>query len=338
MAPPPVAVSTVKAEKQVWESTLKSVGSLEAVQGVVVSADVPGRVTEILFEPGSKVIQGEALVKQDISSELAQLRAAEANVDLAKANLNRVNGLFVKSAVSQAEMDRAEARFKEAVAMADNIKTAIAKKTIHAPFSGKLGVRQINLGQDLPSGAAIVSLQSIDSLFVNFNLPQQNLNHLEPGLRVRVSVDAVKKVFEGKISTIDPQVDKSTRSVKVQAVIDNKEQYLLPGMFASVEVILPESEELLVVPATTIAYATFGDSVFVVEKKQDSEGNNSLVAVQQFVQLGRTKGDFVSIRKGISANQEVVSAGVFKLRNGASIAVNNEIGPVYELTPSPLDK
>lgn len=336
MVPPPTSVSTSDVVTQEWESTLHSVGTLESVQGVMVSADIPGRVTDISFIAGTYVEKGEKLLQQDISSEQAQLRAAQANVELAKANLQRAQELFQKKVSSQADLDTAQARYKEAVAQADSIQTAIAKKTIVAPFSGRLGIRQVNVGQDLASGAAIVSLQAVDPMYVNFALPQRHIAKLSSGLSVRLRADAMPStVFTGTVTAINPEVDPSTRNVQVQATLDNHGGQLLPGMFANVEVVMPEREQVLAVPTTAVAYATYGDSVFVTEEKENEDGTKYPVATQYFVQLGRTRGDFVAIKKGLQENQSVVVSGVFKLQNGAPVTVNNDTKPNFSLAPSP---
>jgi membrane fusion protein (multidrug efflux system) len=338
MVPPPATVATHKVEKQTWEVVIDAVASLEAVQGVVISADIPGRITDVFFTPGSRVEKGAALIQQDITSETAQLRAAEANVELARLNVERVRELYTKRASSKADLDTAEARIKEAQAQADTIRTTIAKKTIKAPFSGQLGIRLVNVGQDLASGTPIVSLQAVDTMFLNFSLPQQSLATIEPGLPVRMKTDAVPdRDFVGTITAIDPEVDPATRNVRVQATVENPDQKLLPGMFGSVKVVLPAREPVVAVPITAIAYATYGDSVFVVEEETKESGEKHLVARQQFVQLGRTMGDFVVITKGVEEDQTVVVSGVFKLQNGAPVAVNNEIKPSFSLNPTPKD-
>ena len=336
MVPPPTSVSTTEVLEQQWEVSLESVGTVEAVQGVLISADLTGRVASIEFEPGTVVKAGDVLVRQDTSSEQAQLRAALATADLAKANLARAKELVAKKVASAVELDTAEARYKEAIAAADTIRTTIAKKTIVAPFDGNLGIRQINLGQDLASGSPIVSLQAINALHVNFSVPQKSLAQLKPGLTVRIRSDALpgNEIFMGEINAIDPQVDTATRSVQVQATFTNTGQKMLPGMFASVEIVLPQLERVLAVPKTAIAYSTYGDSLFVVEEVVDqATGEKQLQAKQYFVQLGRSKGDYVAITKGVEAGNNVVSAGVFKLRNGAAVAVNNAGQPEYHVAP-----
>ncbi|TVZ37304.1 membrane fusion protein (multidrug efflux system) [Alteromonadaceae bacterium 2753L.S.0a.02] len=339
MQQPPTVISATRVEQQAWEQTLKTVGTLEAVQGVVVTADIPGRVTEILFKAGAEVAAGDVLVRQDISSEQAQLRAAEASVALAKANLERVEQLYKKKVSSKSEYDASDARYKEAVAQADNIRSVIAKKSVKAPFAGRLGIRLINVGRDLGTGDAIVSLQAVNPIYVNFSLPQRELPEISLGLEVRITTDAVsEKVFMGKLSAINPEIDPVTRSVRVQASLNNEDHALLPGMYANVDVVLPEAQTVLAVPATAVSYATFGDSVFVIEEQTDKEtGETSQVARQQFVRLGDSRGDYVAIQAGVEPGATVVSTGVFKLRNGAPVVINNEAQPDFKQDPQPSD-
>ena len=245
----PETVGTVNAEYAVWESTLNAVGTLEAVRGVTVAAEIPGKVVNIAFESGANVAAGDVLVEQGISSEKAQLRAAEAGVVLAKSELDRSAKLLRQQVASKSQYDTANAQYKQAVAEADNIRTTIEKKTIKAPFAGRLGIRLVNLGEDLSSGDEIVSLQTMNPIFVNFSLPQQQLSKLAQGLEVRLSTDAVPgTVFNGTITAINPEVDSSTRNIRIQATLENPQELLLPGMYARVEVVLPETAEYLIVP------------------------------------------------------------------------------------------
>jgi len=339
MVMPPTVISSMPVQEQSWEQTLNTVGTLEAVQGVVVTADMPGRVTEILFKAGAEVNAGDVLIRQDTSSEQAQLRAAEASVALAKTNLDRIEALLAKKVSSKSEFDTSEARYKEVVAQADNIRTSIDKKTVKAPFAGRLGIRLINVGSDLGTGSSIVSLQAVDPIYVNFSLPQRDLSMLQLGLEVRLETDAVPgKAYSGKISAINPEIDPVTRSVRVQASLSNEDLSLLPGMYANLRVVLPETEQVLAVPVTAVAYATFGDSIFVIaEEKDEKSGKMQQVARQQFVRLGKTRGDFVAVAAGVSASDTVVSTGVFKLRNGAPVIINNEALPDFSLNPDPED-
>ncbi len=336
-SPPPEPVTTAVARKETWESLLTAVGSLEAVQGVIVTAELSGKVERIGFEPGTKVKTGELLVQQDISAENAQLRAAEANLTLAKIDLERKRKLLAQRTISRSEYDNAEAQFKQAAAQADTIRAAVKKKTIRAPFDGRLGIRLVNMGQVLKEGDPIVSLQSIDPIFVNFSLPQQQLAQVTSGLTVQVTTDALPgQVVDGKITAINPQVDTATRNIQMQATVANPEERLRPGMFVNVAVVLPARKDVLAIPATAVLYAPYSDSVFVVEeKKEEKKGQPGQVVRQKFVRLGEKKGDYVAVVSGLEEGDTVVSTGVFKLRNGQSVVVDNTVTPEFKLNPEP---
>jgi membrane fusion protein (multidrug efflux system) len=338
--PPPQAVTTAVARLQTWESLLTAVGSLAAVQGVTVTAELTGKVVQIAFTPGSKVKAGDLLVKQDTSSEEAQLRAAEAAAALARLNVERLGKLLAERTIAQSQFDNAEASYKQAVAQADTIRASIAKKTIRAPFDGRLGVRLVNLGQVINEGEAIVSLQSLDPIYVNFYLPQQELLRIKAGLAVRVTTDALPgDVIEGKITAINPQVDAATRNIRVQATVANSDERLRPGMYATVAVVLPGRENVLAIPSTAVLYAPYSDSVFIVEEKAGAgkEDRPEKVVRQQFAELGEKRGDFVAVRSGLQAGDTVVSTGVFKLRNGQTVSVDNSLSPEFKLSPKPSD-
>jgi membrane fusion protein (multidrug efflux system) len=305
----------------------------------MVTAELTGKVVRIAFEPGTKVNAGDLLLQQDISSEAAQLRAVEANVALAKLNLERLKKLLDRRTIAQSQVDNVEAQYKEGVAQADAIRTVIAKKNIRAPFAGSLGIRLVNLGQILNEGEPIVSLQSIDPIFVNFSLPQQQLAQVQTGLTVRVKYDALPaQIMEGKITAISPEVDAATRNVRIQATMANHEERLRPGMFVNVAVVLPAAKDVLAVPATAVLYAPYSDSVFVVDEKK-SENNNQpgLIVRQQIVQLGEKRGDFVAVVAGLQAGETIVSTGAFKLRNGQAVVVDNTLAPEFKLAPEPGD-
>jgi membrane fusion protein (multidrug efflux system) len=338
-SPPPEPVNTAVARKETWESSIRAVGSLEAVQGVVVTAEMPGKVERIYFNPGTKVQTGDLLVQQDISVENAQLRAAEASLTLAKIELERKRKLLDRKTISRSEYDNAEAQFKQAEAQADNIRAVIEKKTVRAPFAGRLGIRLINVGQVLKEGEAIVSLQSVDPVFVNFSLPQQRLAQIKAGLLVRVSTNSLPgHSVEGMITAINPQVDTATRNIRMQATVENPQEYLRPGMFVDVAVVLPIQQNVLAIPATSVLYAPYGDSVFVVEEKTDGgSAPPSKTVRQQFVRLGEKQGDFVAVVSGLQEGQTVVSTGVFKLRNGQSVTENNALSPEFKLNPEPKE-
>ena len=340
LTPPLETVTTAVARRQIWESLLPAVGSLQAVQGVTVEAELAGKVVQIAFEPGTKVRAGDLLLKQDTSLEEAQLRAAEAAATLAKNNLERTKELFLKKTISKSEWDNAETQFKQAVAQGDAIRATIAKKNIRAPFAGLLGIRLVNLGEFLHEGDAIVSLQALDPIFVNFLLPQQELAKMRLGLTVRVATDALPgEVIEGTITAINPQVDAATRNIRIQATVANSREKLRPGMFAEVAVVLSDRNEVLAIPATSVLYAPYGDSVFVVEEKKSEKTGEPVKTVrQQFARLGEKQGDFVSVVSGVKENESVVSTGVFKMRNGQDVVVDNALSPEFKLRPRPENK
>ena len=337
--PPPETVTTTEAKQDTWQPTLTAVGSVAAVQGVVLGAEMSGAVKNIAFESGATVRAGDLLVELDSSVEQAQLRSAMASADLARLNLERARELREKKMMSQADLDSAEAQAKQANAQIDNIRAVIAKKAIRAPFAGRTGIRQINLGQFLDNGAAVVTLQSLDPVYVNFSLPQQDLAQLGVGMAVRVTTDAFPgQNFEGKLTAINPEVDAVTRNVRLQATLANPAGKLRPGMYVNVAAVLPQTERVLMIPATAVLYAPYGDSVFVVEDKKDEKtGATGKVLNQKFVRLGKTRGDFVVVTSGLEAAQTVVTTGVFKLRNGMSVVVDNKLTPSFQLTPKPAN-
>lgn len=337
--PPSEVVTTAKAKNDSWESLLTAVASLEAVQGVVVTSELTGKVVHITFEPGTMVKAGDLLVQQDTSVESAQLRAAEAEVALAKINFERTKKLVANKTVSQSDFDNVDAQLKQAVALADNIRAVIGKKTIRAPFAGRLGIRQVNLGQTLNEGDEIVSLQSLDPIYVNFLLPQQRLAQVHPGFAIRLTTDAFPgQVVSGKITAINPQVDVDTRNIRIQATVENPAERLRPGMYVNVSVVLPDRIEALTIPATAVLYAPYGDSVFVVEeKKNDANEPSGLVLNQKFVRLGEKRGDYVSVVSGLKQGETVVSTGVFKLRNGQAVVIDNTLSPEFKQMPKPAD-
>lgn len=337
MVPPPTTVTAIDAQRAQWEITLNSIGTLEASQGVVITADLPGRVSQLYFDGGEVVAAGDLLLEQETSQENAQLSAAESDLALAGSNLNRVSRLWQSRVVSRSEYDAARSEASAAQAQVDNITSSLDKKQITAPFGGRLGLRLVDIGQDLSQGVAIVSLQAFDPMRVNFSLPQGALARVSEGLEVRVTTNAVPdQVFSGTITAINTEIDAATRTVRSQATLNVAAETtdtlpdLLPGMFASVEVVLPDVKPVLMVPLTSISFATFGDSVFVLEPNEDDQ----LIARQQFVQLGERRGDFVEITKGLEEGDTVANDGVFKLRNGAPVKVN-EGGSEPSLDPQP---
>ncbi|MCE5263386.1 MAG: efflux RND transporter periplasmic adaptor subunit [Deltaproteobacteria bacterium] len=330
--PPPEPVTTAVAGSDSWEISLSAVGTLVPVQGVTVAAELTGKVVEIAFQPGEKVQKGDLLIRQDTSSEEAQLSGAAAQAELTRTVLARNAQLLPDRIVSQTDYDASAANREQATAQTDNIRALIGKKTIRAPFSGRLGIRQVNSGQILREGDPIVTLQSLDPIFVNFGLPQQDLSRLRQGLPVRVTCDALPGLtIAGLVSAVNPLVDADTRNIQIQATLANREEKLLPGMFVNVAVRLPVRKKVLVIPATAVLYAPYGDSVFVVTDVK--EGGKAVR--QQFVRLGEKRGDFVAVADGLKAGENIVSTGVFKLRNGQSVVIDNRKAPTFKTSPTP---
>jgi membrane fusion protein (multidrug efflux system) len=336
--PPPESVTTLVAALEEWPATLNTIGTLAAVQGVTVSADVPGTVTRITFDSGQWVRQGEVLAQLDTRQERAQLAAVEAQRDLARLNFERMQDLLRDRVISQSEFDRAMTDQKHTGAQVGEIQTAIERKTIRAPFAGVLGIRQANLGQYLAAGDPVVQLQALHPIYVNFGVPQQEAGHLRVGGAVRVSVDAVPGLeVTGRITAVDALVTEATRNVQVQATLGNPDGTLRPGMFVQTEVILGANRQVIALPASAISYAPYGDSIFVVADLKTPDGQTYRGVRQQFVKLGGARGDQVAIVDGVKSGDEVVTSGVFKLRNGAAVQINNTVRPGNNRAPKPED-
>jgi membrane fusion protein, multidrug efflux system len=339
MAPPPTTVTSTVVKQAEWQPTVKAVGSVSPVQGATISAELAGRVSEIDFTSGQKVKKGDPLLKLDVAAEQAQLRSAQADAELAKSELDRAQSLSKGNVISRSEYDAAKAKYDAMAASVENMQAAIDKKVIRAPFAGTTGIRYVNPGQIVAVGDKLVSLQALDQVFVDFSLPQGDLATVSVGLQVNVTTDAVPgRVFKGTINAINPSVDEMTRSVQMQGSLDNQDHVLRPGMFAKVEVLLPQKIKTLYIPATAVSYAPFGDSVYVIEKKKNEETKkDELILRQQFIRLGETRGDFVAVTEGLKAGQLIVSTGAFKLRNGMDVAIDNKLAPKAELAPKPAD-
>jgi membrane fusion protein (multidrug efflux system) len=336
--PPPEAVTTIVARQEEWPASLSVIGTTAAVQGVTVSADTPGIVDRISFESGRAVRQGEVLVELDTRQEQAQLAAAEAQRDLARLNFQRMEGLVADGAISRADYDRAAAEQKETEARVGEIRAAIARKTIRAPFSGILGIRQVNLGQYLSGGDAVVPLQSLHPIYVNFGVPQQETARVRLGRTLRVTADELSGVeFVGRVTAVDAVVNPATRNVQVQATVPNPDGKLRPGMFVQTAVVTGATRDIVALPASAISYAPFGDSVFVVTDLKGPDGGTYRGVRQQFVKIDGTRGDQVAVMSGVKAGDEVVTSGVFKLRNGAAVLVNNKVQPGNNPSPKPRD-
>src|SRR5438046_7102138 len=336
---PTVTVTSASVKEEDWPPKLSAVGSVSAAQGAVVSAELAGIVSEISFESGAEAKKGDVLMKLDTSQEEALLRSAAAEAQLARTDLERSRDLAMKKVVSSAELDSAQSKFTRLNAVVDQMRSNIAKKTVIAPFDGQLGIRQVNVGQMINAGQQVVPLTSLDPAFADFAWPQPYLGQLTPGLEVHVTTDAIPgRVFNGKLTAINSMPDASTRNITLQATLDNSDHALRPGMFAKAEVMLPEKHKTLVVPGSAISYAPFGDSVFVIEKKKDEKtGKESQVIRQQFVRVGEGRGDLVAITQGLKAGETIVSTGVFKLRNGMSVTINNDLAPNPQVNPNPID-
>ena len=339
MTPPPQAVSSAEVREENWAPVLSAIGSVSAVQGAIIAAELGGVVSDIKFENGGVAKKGDVIMKLDASQEEALLRSAEAEAELARTDLERAQGLAAQKVVSKAELDAAESKFRRLTAIVDQMRSNIRKKTLVAPFDGHVGIRQVNVGQMINPGQQVVALTSLDPVYVDFALPQQHLAQLSQGLEVRVTTDALPgRVFPGKLTAVNSMVDTVTRNVSVQATLENADHVLRPGMFAKAEVVLPEKSSALVIPGSAVSYAPFGDSVFVIEKKKDEKtGKETQVIRQQFVRIGEARGDFVSVKEGLKAGETVVSTGVFKLRNGMAVTINNDLAPKPQINPTPVD-
>jgi len=337
-APPPSAVSTIVAKKETWPSTLNIIGTAQAIQGVTVSADLPGTVYKINFESGQAVHAGDVLVELDTRQERAQLAAAEAQRDLAKINFNRTQELVKQGVVARTEYDNTESQQKATEAQVGEIKATIERKMVRAPFTGVLGIRQINLGQYLAAGAAIVPLQALNPIYVNFGVPQQSAPQVRGGRALHVtSEDLPGSEFNGRVTAVDSVVSEATRNIQVQATLPNPQGKLRPGMYVQVQVILGESRSVITLPASAINYAPYGDSVFVVTDLTDPKGKTYRGVRQQVVKLEGSRGDQVAVVSGLNPGDEVVTSGVFKLRNGAPVQVNNKVQPSNNPKPKPED-
>lgn len=336
---PATTVTSAPVKEEDWPPILSSIGSISPVQGAVVATELAGVVSNIAFDNGSAAKKGDMLVQLDTSAEEAQLRTAEADLELARNDLQRSRDLAARKVISKAEQDAADSKFNRLQAVVDQMRSNIRKKSIVAPFDGQLGIRQVNVGQSIDARQPVVALTSLDPVYVDFTLPQQELAKLATGFEVRVRTDALPgREFKGKLTAINSMVDAVTRNVPLQATLENPDHALRPGMFAKVELELPQKQKTLVVPGSAISYAPFGNSVFVIEKKKDEKtGKETETIRQQFVRVGEARGDLVAITEGLKPGELVVSTGVFKLRNGMVVTINNELAPKPQVNPTPAD-
>lgn len=337
MTPPPTTVTSASVKQTNWQPILSAVGSISPVQGAMISAEIPGTVAQIGFQSGQPVKKGDLLLKLDATSEIAQLRSAQAEAELAKADFDRARDLADRKVISKAELDSAQSKYGQKKGMVDNMQAVIDKKEIHAPFDGVAGIRTVNPGQMVAAGDPLVSLQTLSQVFVDFSMPQQDLSKLTLGLPVKVTTDAIPgREFAGKLTAINSSIDAATRSISLQATLDNPDKVLRAGMFARVNLLLPDKNLILFIPTTAVAYAPYGNSVFLIEKKHDDKtGKDELVLRQQFIRTGDTRGDFIAVQAGLKEGQEVVSTGVFKMRNGMNVVVDNKLAPDAQLAPKP---
>jgi len=336
--PPPEAVTSIVAHREQWPATMTVIGTMEAVQGVTVSADLPGAVARIAFDSGKSVHAGDVLVELDTRQERAQLAALQAQRDLARVNFGRMQQLVDEGVISRMEYDQASSQQKATEANVAEIRATIERKTIQAPFSGILGIRQVNLGQYLSAGQAIVSLQALNPIYVNFGVPQQTAAQVPVGRTLRVTKEDLPSVaYAGHVTAIDSVVNEATRNIQIQATLPNPERKLRPGMFVQVEVALGAGRSVIALPASAINYAPYGDSVFVITDLKDPSGKTYRGVQQQFVKIEGSHGDQVAVISGINPGDEVVTSGVFKLRNGAAVQINNKVQPGNNPAPKPED-
>jgi len=362
MVPPPVAVTTAKVQEVEWQPVRPAVGTLIAIRATTLSAELFGTVREIGFENGSLVKKGQMMVRFDTSAEQAQLQSAQADLALAKQTLDRAESLRKQEVNTQAELESAQARDKQTRAAVVNLQAIINKKIIRAPFDGRAGIRAVELGQVVSPGAPIISLQTVSPIYAEFQLPQQALADVKLDQKVLVKVDVFPgSTWEGTITTINPEVDPATRNVRMRATVENPDGRLNPGMFASVAVEAGKASQAMVVPATSIIYAPYGDSVYLVAEQKDDPKDDpankgepakkappapakapgdkpTLIAQQQFVRLGERRGDYVQVLDGLKGGESIVSNGAFKLRNGQTIMINNALAPPANMVPSPVDR
>ncbi len=344
--PPPEAVGTAVAKQQPWESTLSAVGTVTSVEAVAIRNEVAGKVTKLGFESGADVKRGAILVELDAGVERSELATARARRNIAATTLERTRTLVEQGAFARARLDDDEAALQAAQGQVDALEAQVAKKVIRAPFAGRTGIRSVNLGQYLEPGTRITVLSASGDTFVDFSLPQEELAQVEEGTKVRVLPRASETVLEGTVAAIEPTVDPGTRNAQVRAQVKDPGASLAPGMFVDVEVVRPGEEQVVVVPATAVVHASFGDSVFVIEAKQPDEpgmregpdGRPVWTARQQFVRLGQERGDFVVVQEGLEPGAEVVTAGAFKLRNGAPVVIDNRDQARPQLDPKPENR
>ncbi len=347
MPTPPVTISATGARVETWQQQIETVGSLTAVNGIEVTTEAAGIVKSIEFESGDRVSKGAILIRLDADTDVGDLRTLEAQAQLAETELQRIHKLFELESISKSELDKAESEAAQAKARVQAQRARVAQKVIRAPFAGELGIRNIDLGQYISPGTPIVSLQALDPLYVDFNLPEQNISRIQKGQRISVMVDLYPgEVFEGEVQAIDSRVEEATRNFRVRAQVANVAGLLRPGVFARVNIELPGAKEVLVVPRTSISYNSYGSSVFVVQKMKEPPAKpetqapgmpayTDLEVVQRFVKTAEARGDFVTIVEGLSEGDQVATSGLLKLRNQQPVIINNDMAPKVEMNPAP---
>ncbi len=337
-ASPPQTVTAARAEFSDWQPEVTAVGSLRAVRGVDVTTEVTGLVRALRFKSGDQVQSGQVLVELNADAEVAQQHALEAAADLAATVYERDKAQYEAQAISRAQLDADAADLKNRRAQAAAQAALVAKKTLRAPFAGRLGITTVNPGQYLNTGDKVVTLQAVDPIYVDFKLPQQQLATISNGQAVNLTTDAYQDVkFGGRITAIDPRVDAGTRNFQAEATVPNPDQRLLPGMFVRVAVSAGEVKRYLTLPQTAITYNPYGATVFLAHRKPGGS-DKDLIAQQSFVTLGPTRGDQVAVLRGVSEGDLVVTSGQLKLNNGARLVVNNALTPDNDPNPSPQEQ
>jgi membrane fusion protein, multidrug efflux system len=336
---PPVTVTAFKVGLEEWQPQLKAVGSFRAVCGVEVTSEIAGLVRQVAFNPGEEVKTGQLLVQLNADADVALLKSLEAAAELAQIAYERDKKQYIVQAVSQATLDTDAADLKSKKALVSQQAATLEKKTIRAPFPGRLGISMVNPGQYLNPGDKIVTLQSLDSLYIDFYMPQLLYAQLAKNQIVLASTDVYpNRIFRGRITTINPKADPDTRNIQVEAIFANAKRELLPGMFASVQVQAGKAERYLTLPQTAVTYNPYGETVYVVESSKGPDGKAILTVKQTFITVGRTRGDQIAILKGIKEGDTVVTSGQLKLRNGAAVVINNSIQPLNDPAPKPVDE
>lgn len=338
MPVPPVAVTVAEVKEFTWEREITAVGTARAVNGTQLTTESAGIVTEIRFNSGDLVKKGDILVRLEDDADRAQLQALRAAAELSRLELERSRRLHNQGSISKAELDRAQSQADQASGSLTTQEARVAQKTLRAPFDGRLGIRQINLGEYLGAGEPVVSLQQLQPIYIDFNLPEQRLADLSLDLTINARIDAwPEDTFQGTITAIEPGIDRATRNFSAQATLANEDGKIRPGMFARVSVDLGEAEDVLAVPQTAISYNPYGNAVFVIVEQQGKDGEARLVVNRRFVRTGRTRGDFVAILEGLQPGDRVATSGLLKLSNNTVVKISDEVDLAPQLTPKPAN-